>query len=105
MAERARTQAKELLSSLSAEEKVVAAEKVAALVASPGWDVIVFLLEGRRAKLLEGLVRHERVRSKAEYAAELAEVRGVEFALGASQAVLHAGEQSAKELTQAEGRA
>jgi hypothetical protein len=104
MAERAQLQAKELLRPLSDPEKVLAAEQVADTVATPGWDVIVHLLETRRAKLLDGLVEHERVRTEAEYAAELAEVRGIDFALGAGQAVLLVGEQSAQRLTQAEGR-
>lgn len=105
MAERARTHTKfaGLLEPMSDLEKVEAAEKVAATMTSPGWAVIVDLLETRKAKLLNGLVMHEQVRTEAAYAAALAEVRGLEGAQEAGQTVLFVGERSAKQLTEREG--
>jgi hypothetical protein len=83
-------------------EKVQAAEQVAATMDTPGWRVIVDLLEGREQELLENVVSHEPVRSQAEYAAALAEVRGIRCALDAGPTVLHAGKASAAELSKSE---
>jgi hypothetical protein len=105
MAERARYHTKfvKRFDDLEDLEKVQAAEKVAATMDTPGWRVIVDLLEGRKADLLDGLVSHVSVRSEAEYAAALAEVRGIECALDAGPTVLHVGETSAKRLSESEG--
>jgi hypothetical protein len=105
MAERARNHTKfaSQLEDLSDLERVEAARQVAATVESPGWGVIVGLLEGRRARLLDGLVRNELTRDAAEYVAELAEVRGIESALDAAATVLFVGERSAKQLSKVGG--
>lgn len=105
MVERARYHTKfaKRLDGLEDLEKVQAAEKVAATMDTPGWQFIVDLLEAHRADLLDGLVNHIPVKAKAEYAAALAEVRGIECALDAGPTVLHVGETSAKRLSESEG--
>lgn len=105
MAERARNHTKfaSQLGDLADLEKVEAARRVAETMDTPGWGIIVQLLEGRRARLLDGLVRHEAVRGVAEYAAALAEVRGIECALDAATTVLFVGERSAEQLSKQEG--
>lgn len=105
MAERARNHTKfaTQLAALSDLEKVQAAKAVADMMLTPGWARIATLLEGRRAKLLDGLVRHELTRSRAEYAAALAEVRGIESALDAAATVLAVGEASMRQLSEQEG--
>lgn len=81
-------------------EKVQAAKHVADTIATPGWGVVVDLLEGRKAKLIEGLVMHSTVREQAEYARQLAEIRGADGAVDASRTVLRDAEQAAKRLTE-----
>lgn len=105
MAERARNHTKfaTQLAALSDLEKVQAAKTVADTIATPGWARIETLLEDRRAKLLDELVRHAPVRSQAEYAAVLAEVRGIESALDAAATVLHVGEASMRQLNEQGG--
>lgn len=105
MAERARYHTKfvKRFDDLGDLEKVQAAESVAATMDTPGWRVIVDLLEGRKAELMDELVRGEPVRSRAEYAAKLAEARGIAVALDAGLTVLHVGERSAKRLSESEG--
>lgn len=105
MAERARHHIKiaSQLRDLTDLEKVKAAEDVAATMATKGWSLIVQLLEARKAKLLDELVRHEPVLSRAEYAAKCAEVRGIDVALDAGPTVLYVGEASAQELSKLEG--
>lgn len=84
-------------------EKVQAAESVAETMGTPGWEFIVQVLEDRRSSLLNDLVRRVGVKSEAEYAAAVAEVRGIECALDAGQTVLHAGKASAQKLSESEG--
>lgn len=105
MAERARNHTKfaPQLAALSDLEKVQAAQSVADMMRTPGWARIATLLEDRRAKLLDELVRHTPVKSQAEYAAALAEVRGIDSALDAAATVLHVGEASMRQLSEHEG--
>ncbi len=91
-----------LLTGLTDLEKMQAAEKTAHTMNTPGWDLIVHLLETHRTRLLNGLVR-SKVLTQAEYAARLAEVRGVDAMRDASQTVLHAGQEAERELVKIEG--
>lgn len=91
------------LADLEPLEKVQAAQDVAATMKTPGWSIIVDLLEGRRAKLLDTFVRDATVKTQAEYAAQSAECRGIALALAAGPSVLDAGEKAARELSEREG--
>lgn len=101
MAERARYHTKfaKGLNELTALEKVQAADAVAATMRTPGWDLIVDLLEKQQRLTLDALVRHEPVRDAAEYVAWLAEVRGIQIALDAGPTVLSVAEAARAELT------
>lgn len=85
------------------EDRLEAAKQVAMTMQSRGWDLIVQLLEARMTEELKVLVRHELVRSKAEYAARLAEVRGIQLALDAGETVLGVAEVARVELSRKQG--
>lgn len=90
------------LSSLTGLEKLAAAKNVAATMATPGWVLIAQLLEDRKAKILDGLVHGSPNRSAAEFAAELAEARGIEIALDAGPTVLFLAERAEERLSESE---
>lgn len=92
-----------LLVALTDLEKVQAAKNVAAMTVTPGWDVVVDLLQARKAKLLDALVKHVPVREVAEYATKLAEVRAMDAVLDACQAVLTVGQRAERELSEHKG--
>lgn len=85
------------------EDKLVAAEAVAHTMNTPGWGIIAQLLEDQMARELNTLVRHVGAKSKAQYAADLAELRGIQMALDAGPTVLHAAKAARVELSQREG--
>lgn len=103
MAERAHPELSTLLSELSDEEKVRAAQDVAAMIGTPGWALITGLLERRRERLVSELVHHGPVKSQAEYAAQVAEIRGFLVVLDLSRTVLNVAEAAAKRLSEREG--
>ena len=102
MADRARhhIELAKLLDGLTDLEKVQAAKDVAATIETPGWAVIVQLLEDRRAQLLDLLVEHTPVRPKAEYAAALAQARELGVVLDVGASVLHLAERARLRLTE-----
>jgi hypothetical protein len=103
MAERTHPELATLLSELSDEEKVKAAQDVAAMIGTPGWALVTGLLERRRGRLVDELVHHGQVRSQAEYAAAVAEVRGFLVVLDVVRTVLRVAEAAAKRLSEREG--
>lgn len=90
------------LSGLSEMEQLEAARRVTDTMDSPGWGVIVRMLDNRRAGILQRLVAHVPVMDAAEYAAALAEVRGLDAMLDASNTVLHVAERAAGRLNKQE---
>lgn len=105
MAERARHQIKygRSLGELSVLEQVQAGEKVAATMDTPGWEIIVDLLEQQQQKILSDLLESPKVLDAAEYAARLGEARGIAIALDAGPSVLHRAELAQVELIEMEG--
>lgn len=85
------------------EKVLAAAETVAHTISTPGWELIQDLLGARKTKLLDGLV-FGKPRSEAEYAAVLAEVRGLQMALDAGQTVLHEAKRVRAEQSPSERR-
>lgn len=102
MAERTYPGLTTLLSHLSDLEKVEAAKTVAATMDTPGWGVLVDLLEVLKGKRLVDLVELQTMKSQAEYASALAEVRGMGVVVKLGQTVLGVGEMSARRLSEQE---
>lgn len=84
-------------------EQVQAGEKVADTIDSPGWEILVDLLERQQQKILSELLESQKVLDAAEYAARLGEARGISIALDAGPSVLHRAELAQKELIEMEG--
>ena len=104
MAERARNHIdlSGLFKPMSSLEKLEAAKMVRETMATPGWALIVQLLEARKAKNLDALVHGSPDRSAAEFAAELAEARGIEIALDVAPTVLFVAERAEEQLSESE---
>ncbi len=88
---------------LSDLEKLTAAKRVATMIDTPAWALVVRLLEDRKVELTDTLIRHKAVKTEAEYARDLAELRGYGKATDVVQTVLHVAEQAAVRLSEAEG--
>lgn len=102
MAEKTHPELVALLAGMEDLDRVKAAEQVADTMSTPGWTLITRLVDDRRAQLLDALVAHGGVRSEAEYAAKLAEVRGCSLALDLCQTVLRGAKAAAARLSEAE---
>lgn len=85
------------------EQLLEAGQHVKATMDSPGWEIIAQLLEEQMSGQLNALVRHVVVRTEAEYASMLAEVRGMQWALDAGQTVLDEAEAARGRLIRQQG--
>lgn len=105
LAERTRNHTKfaRSLNDLEPEELMEAAKQVAVTMQTPGWGLIVGLLVEQKDRRLDDLVRREGVRTEAEYAAVLAEARGIQLALDAGQTVLDKAKAARDELIRQQG--
>ena len=105
LAERTRNHTKyaRSLNGLEPEELIEAARQVAATMETPGWGFIVGLLTEQKDRHLDDLVRRSGVRTEAEYAAVLAEARGIQIALDAGQTVLDKAKAAHDELIRQQG--
>lgn len=85
------------------EQVLQAAQHVDATIKTPGWELIAQLLEDRMTQRLAEMVRHAPVKSEAEYARDLAEIRGMQWALDAGQTVLDEAEAVRLKLIREQG--
>lgn len=90
------------LSNMMDLEQLEAARSVADTMDSPGWAIIARMLNNYRDGILQRLVTHTPVMDAAEYAAKLAEVRGLDAMLDAAHTVLHVAERAALRLNKTE---
>lgn len=85
-------------------EMLTAAKQVTETMQTPGWRLLVQLLEAQKQRRLDDLVRSQQVKEPAEYARIFAEIRGYGQAPLAANTVLHEAEKAAQRLHDAESR-
>lgn len=85
-------------------EMLTAAKQVTETMESPGWRLIVQLLEAQKQRKLDDLIRSQQVKEPAEYARIFAEIRGYGQALLAAHTLLEEAEKAEARLNRESGQ-